>query len=75
MTIKKIVDDDGNVKYAVVANSENRMYDYLSKWHDAYICKKLKVNWQIRKKRGKEFQKIMLDGKVNFQKVQRILKI
>ena len=40
MTIKKIVDDDGNVKYAVVANSENRMYDYLSKWHDAYICKK-----------------------------------
>lgn len=45
MTIKKIVDDDGNVKYAVVANSENRMYDYLSKWHDAYICKKLKVNW------------------------------
>lgn len=24
----------------VVANSENRMYDYLSKWHDAYICKK-----------------------------------
>lgn len=41
MTIKKIVDDDGNVKYAVVANSENRMYDYLSKWHDAYICKKI----------------------------------
>ena len=35
------VDDDGNVKYAVVANSENRMYDYLSKWHDAYICKKI----------------------------------
>lgn len=41
MTFKKIVDDDGNVKYAVVANSENRMYDYLSKWHDAYICKKI----------------------------------
>ena len=41
MTIKKIVDDDGNVKYAVVANSENRMYEYLSKWHDAYICKKI----------------------------------
>lgn len=41
MTIKKIVDDDENVKYAVVANSENRMYDYLSKWHDAYICKKI----------------------------------
>ena len=41
MTIKKIVDDDGNVKYAVVANSENRMYDYLSKWQDAYICKKI----------------------------------
>lgn len=41
MTIEKIVDDDGNVKYGVVANSENRMYDYLSKWYNAYICKKI----------------------------------
>lgn len=54
MTIKKIVDDDGNVKYAVVANSENRMYDYLSKWHDAYICKKIEsklVDTQEERKR------------------------
>ena len=54
MTIKKIVDDDGNVKYAVVANSENRMYDYLSKWHDAYICKKIEsklVDTQEEKER------------------------
>ena len=39
--INLVSDDDGNIKYAVVANSENRMYDYLSKWHDAYICKKI----------------------------------
>ena len=44
MTIKKIVDDDGNVKYAVVANSENRMSIYLNGMMLIYV-KKLKVNW------------------------------
>mgnify|MGYP000509055778 CR=1 FL=1 len=58
MTIKKIVDDDGNVKYAVVANSEIVcMIIYLNGMMLIYV-KKLKVIGRYARREEKNFRRL-----------------